>query len=195
MREFDMNHKEIHEKEVATIKPRKFMLDLSDADVEALFDKAGKVGMTGEKLLQNFVGDLVCGTYTNGSDERMLASQWFDRCGFSYMRRKSYLVYLIDTIELDEVMELLEAIDDAKEQIDYFKHIKDFDNPDGEDSKEELTFFTERLKETQDELDSHFNKYKVWAENDAQSFDVEMMAVTQWVKHKAEMIKGDVSHE
>ena len=35
-----------------------------------------------EKRMESFVGDLVGGTYSNGSDERDYADQWFERCWF-----------------------------------------------------------------------------------------------------------------
>ena len=34
------------------------------------------------ELIENFAGDLVGGTYSNGSDERDYADQWFERCWF-----------------------------------------------------------------------------------------------------------------
>lgn len=54
--------------EIATIKEREFKIELSYADVERLYAKAGSVGMTPSELLAKFIGDLVCGTYANGSD-------------------------------------------------------------------------------------------------------------------------------
>ena len=75
---------ERQQKEIATIKPRTFLVDLSDADVDRLAREAANAGMTMADLLKNFIGDLVDGTYSNGSDERMCAEAWYDRCGFSH---------------------------------------------------------------------------------------------------------------
>ena len=72
------------QKEIPTIKPRTFLVDLSDADVDRLAWHAAKAGMTMGELLKNFIGDLVDGTYSNGSDERDCANAWYDRCWFSY---------------------------------------------------------------------------------------------------------------
>lgn len=89
-----MNNKQ---NEVKTIYARDFKLNLSTADVDRLFEKAEGVGLTPSQLLENFIGDLVNGTYTNGSDERMCANQWFDRCGFSYSEQpKSFLGWLLE---------------------------------------------------------------------------------------------------
>ena len=76
---------EEQKKEIDTIKERTFQIRLSDADVKRIFDQAGKVNLSPEELLENFIGDLVDGTYSNGSDERMLAHEWFERCGFNFM--------------------------------------------------------------------------------------------------------------
>lgn len=75
---------ERQQREIETIKERSIPVRLSDADVERLADRAARAGMTVGELLASFVGDLVDGTYTNGSDERMYAQDWFDRCGFSH---------------------------------------------------------------------------------------------------------------
>lgn len=82
------------QKEIETIKPRKYMLMLSDADVERLAEKAGQYNLTASELLENFIGDLVDGTYTNGSDERDYADQWLKRCWFYDVYKKSLTTFL-----------------------------------------------------------------------------------------------------
>ena len=71
--------------EVMTIAPRALTLNLSDADAERIALYAAKGGMTVAQLLESFIGDLVDGTYSNGSDERDYAEQWYERCGFTFM--------------------------------------------------------------------------------------------------------------
>lgn len=55
-----MNERERQEKDIATIKERSIGINLSDADLQRLWEKAGSVGMTAGELLASFVGDLVC---------------------------------------------------------------------------------------------------------------------------------------
>lgn len=74
-----MNQRE----EIETIRERTITLNLSEADMERIRKKAGDAGLTVSELLENFVGDLIDGTYSNGSDERMYAQRWFDRCWFA----------------------------------------------------------------------------------------------------------------
>lgn len=105
-----MTMREQQEKEIASIKERTFELRLSDEDVKRLWEKAGRVGMTAGELLTSFVGDLVDGTYSHGSDERMYAEQWFDRCGFSYMADKTFMRYLLEYGELDSLLQSVETL-------------------------------------------------------------------------------------
>lgn len=86
-----------HQKEeIATIKERTILLKLSDADCDRVLKKAVTHGLTVAELLQNFIGDLVDGTYSNGSDERMLAQDWFERCGFGVWEAHTLLQYLLN---------------------------------------------------------------------------------------------------
>lgn len=109
--------------EIATIHERPFNLMLSDADVIRIFEKAASVGLTVEQLLENFVGDLVDGTYSNGSDERMHAVQWFDRCGFRYLEDYTFLRFLIDRGAVDEVINLCSDIEEKRESIARSKEV------------------------------------------------------------------------
>ena len=71
------------QEEIETIRSRTIEVKLSDADVKRISEKAAAHGLTVGELIENFIGDLVCGTYSNGSDERMYAEQWFERCWFA----------------------------------------------------------------------------------------------------------------
>lgn len=92
------------QKETNTIRGRKIYLNLSDADVERIAETTGRVGLTVSELLENFIGDLVDGTYTNGSDERMYANRWFSRCWFSFESiygNGTFLRYLLNSSDHD----------------------------------------------------------------------------------------------
>lgn len=73
--------------------------------------------MTVGELIENFIGDLVCGTYSNGSDERMYAEQWFERCWFGMFPDLTFLRYLIEWGGLDEVIGAWENIKSTEENI------------------------------------------------------------------------------
>ena len=91
------------QEEIETIRSRTIEVKLSDADVKRISEKAAAHGLTVGELIENFIGDLVCGTYSNGSDERMYAEQWFERCWFGMFPDLTFLRYLIEWGGLDEV--------------------------------------------------------------------------------------------
>lgn len=87
-----MNEKKV---EIDTIKLRTYNLNLSDADVARLAKVALNYNLTAAELLENFIGDLIDGTYSNGSDERMYAQQWAERCYFSHSPKKHNLIMFL----------------------------------------------------------------------------------------------------
>ena len=89
-----MSWGEEQQKEIETIRERKITVKLSDADCDRLARKCGKHGLTIGELIENFVGDLVGGTYSNGSDERDYADQWFERCWFGMFPEPTLLNHL-----------------------------------------------------------------------------------------------------
>lgn len=108
---------ERQKKEIETIRPRTIEVKLSDADVERISKLAGEYGLTVGALIENFLGDLVCGTYSNGSDERMYARQWFERCWFSTLQEFNFLYFLISNGALEEVMEAWKGIESSRKSI------------------------------------------------------------------------------
>lgn len=105
------------QEEIETIRSRTIEVKLSDADVKRISEKAAAHGLTVGELIENFIGDLVCGTYSNGSDERMYAEQWFERCWFGMFPDLTFLRYLIEWGGLDEVVKAWENIGDSQETI------------------------------------------------------------------------------
>jgi hypothetical protein len=182
-----MSYGEEQQKEIATIKERKLKLKLSDSDVERLWKKAGSVNLTVSELLESFIGDLIGGTYSNGSDERDTAQQWFDRCGYGMFSNKTFLRYLIDWVfDVDGTVELWEDIKSHQEELKYAADHKDeFDEEDIEGLKEDLEYWKEQLNDT-------FNEFKKWAKNEATgTLEEEMEYVLTWYKEMKQMIDGD----
>lgn len=77
-------------------------LNLEERDLWHLKEKAAERGIKASELLENFVNDLVCGTYTNGSDERIYANDWFDRCSFDNCNKNTFLRFLYDENILED---------------------------------------------------------------------------------------------
>lgn len=153
---------------------RNIVLKLPEDDIKDLCAKAGRNGMTVSQLLENFVSDLVGGSRTNGSDERMYANQWFERCWFSFEPEQTFLSYLLDWGQIEY------AIEDWTELEDY----KGQDTLDEYD-KEEM----ESLKESLDEL---FEEYQSANKNPADStLEEGMQKVIKWDKERQMLLAGN----
>lgn len=164
-----MNIGEKQQAEIKTIAERSFTLKLSDADVERLFIKAGGAGLTVSELLENFLGDLLDGTYSNGSDERDYAERWFDRCWFGDDARNwggarvTFLQWLIANDTVDEVVDAWNIVQDFTEQ----EVLDDDETNDLACARSEVTdIFNEYMQDTQALKDS--------------TLDKEMPKVMQW---------------
>lgn len=169
--------------EVATIRKRTLELELSDADVLRISEKAGGCGLTVEELIQGFIGDLVCGTYTNGSDERMYADQWFERCGFSYSSEQSFLRYLIWGGGLDCVLENWDEMQRQKAELeDMEADPENFDPEDKECVLEEIRYCSE-------EIDIFWREYAERENLKHGTFDDEMKAVLEWRERYHKLLK------
>lgn len=150
--------------EIETIKERNITLKLSDVDVKRLCQKAGRVNLTVDELLRNFIGDLVDGTYSNGSDERMYANKWFERCWFGMFPEYTFLEYLIECDCVEETV-------DDWEEVKYYKELEELD----EEDKEELTYYEECMNERFEDFKRNRN-----IDNEPVTLDDEMEKVIKW---------------
>lgn len=136
-------------KEIATIRERNLGIRLSDADCRRIAEKAGKVGMTVEGLIASFIGDLVDGTYTNGSDERMYAQAWFDRCGFEMMAERTLLSWLLLSDGIGWFMMNYES------KVSFEEELSETEDPDDREYlKEEIEMCEDELRLAYDESGS-----------------------------------------
>lgn len=145
--------------EIATIKPRTFKLELSDADVKRLYEKTVADGITPAELLQGFIGDLVDGTYTHGSDERALASAYYARCGYEFSRTGGLLEWSLRNYRFDDIADALEEIDDAAGDLEYYQeHPED---PDGTpEHLQKLQGYQEEAARTLKAIYREYSAYK-----------------------------------
>ena len=95
-------------------KERQITISLSDSECNTLLNKCGEHGITINELFENFAGDLAGGSYTNGSDERMRAGKWFDRCWFGMFPEKTLLNHLLcNGYDPEQFYELIMELDSA----------------------------------------------------------------------------------
>lgn len=146
-----MTYLEKQNAEIETIKPRTFFIALSDADVVRIYKKAASCGCNPSDILKNFIGDLIFGTSTNGSDERMYASQWFDRARHNGWTNKNFLSFILDNEYYDSAISYIDDIDEGKEGIKLLA--------DDEKCDEDRKYFGLLIEEGRKELLDLFNEY------------------------------------
>lgn len=177
------------QREIQTITGRTLVLKLSDADCRRISEKAGEVGMTVAQLLETFIGDLVNGTYSNGSDERMYADEWFNRCGFAMFPDYTFLRWLIESDLLDEVLGLWEDIQQAKEELADGDSASDGWEPG---VREEILEDIDCWKR---EIEKYWVDYNFKPKFGHGSFEEEMKKVLDWEKEYQQLLTGRVKAE
>lgn len=99
-------------------------LNLSDNDAKSIHRLCGKHGISLSCLLENFIGDLIDGDRTNGSDERLYAERYFERCWFGMFPEKTLLHNLLSCeyyYDVREFFQLLDDIQTAKDEVEYYE--------------------------------------------------------------------------
>lgn len=154
---------------------RNIVLKLPNEDVENLCAKAARADLTVSQLLENFVYDLVHSDRANGSDERMYANQWFDRCGFSFSFSQTFLVYLIEWGEVDTAIEMWEELEDYKdmEELDEYE-------------KRDVATITGALEKM-------FRDYQAdHKEPSDHTLESGMEKVMEWDRERKELLRGNI---
>lgn len=177
------------EQEIATIKERNIKCKLSDADVDRITKMAGEVGLSVGELLEYFISDLVGGTYSNGSDERDLVENWFERCWFGMFPENTLLRYFLDEIYQDPY-EFLDLLNDIRGSIHILKGYKEHPETDEkielrEVLKDDILCLKESNEEYHEIIDPFLEKAK-----DKPTFDLEkeLNLVVTWVKEKMDLL-------
>lgn len=197
-----MSIEQEQEKEIETIKPRTLTLNLSDADVERIKETAASVGLSVGNLLENFIGDLVEGTYSNGSDERYAAQAWFDRCWFGMFPEKSFLRFLITEGDLEYFLEHVKYLKSSEAYIQRYQEwidngAVDYRYRGGErtewsklrdsegnlayrsreeftnDLKEDIAYEQEEVKSESETIQEYWKEYLDWTNVDRDSLNLE----------------------
>ena len=175
-----MSMRSNQKEEIATIKPRTITIDLSDADCERISDQAARYGLTVGELLKNFIGDLVDGTYSNGSDERMYAEQYCQRCWYSWMN-ENLLSHLNTYSDVEEYLDLIDNIEDGKKDLaEYEKNPDKFDEEEIGFVKDDLEGWEQEKKEI---LEDWKPDYKV-------DMDEEIAICRKWLAEREAMKEG-----
>lgn len=163
--------------EVKTIKERNVFLNLSDADCDRLFNQCGEYGLTINELIESFIGDLVDGTYTSGSDERRYAQEWFERC-FAFDFQKTLLSHLIAIgVEPETYISRLEWIEEAERE----KRALALREDRSEETDEEIADWDENIGIWEEEI---AELLEGWTPEEKPDMETERERIQNWITEK-----------
>ena len=202
---------EQQKKEIKTIKKRKIIVELSDADCERLAKQCGEHDLTIGSLIENFIGDLLCGTYSNGSDERDYAEMWFERCWFGKFPEPTLLNHLLrEGYDPEDYLDTLNEIETAKRNIvdtqkdiaeptDEWKHIisnSECTKPSFANQEEYLVHLEECLESYKDDLQEQKEELESMMENwkpeRKPDMDKEIERIRKWLANKNELLHAEL---
>ena len=142
--------------EIETIKPRTITVNLSDADVRRLAEKSGEGGLMISELLENFIGDLVDGTYAMFSDD-------------------TFLKFLLLWGDLDDYIDLMDELESNK------KEMAEMTADAEEYSSEERDELQEYINDLQEEKDYYWNKFlERKCQKESYVFEKEIENIMAW---------------
>ena len=175
-----MSWGEEQHKEIETIREIKITVKLSDADCDRLARKCGEHGLTIGELIENFVGDLVGGTYSNGSDERDYADQWFERCWFGMFPESTLLNHLLCWgYDPKDYLNAMDNIETAKEEKKYLE-----EHPEEAD-EEEASYLDDDIADWEEELK---DMRADWKPEKEPNMNEEIELIKKWVKEREDFI-------
>lgn len=173
--------------EIKTIKERTLKLRLSDADCDRISRRAGMHGLTVAELLENFIGDLVGGTYTNGSTERDYADRWFCRCWFGMFPENTLLHHLLESgYDPENYLDTLENIADGEADK------KRAEEHPEEYNEEELSYIDDDIEDWQAELKEYT---KDWEPEKELNMQEEIEMIKKWVNEVNNLKESEVDEK
>lgn len=158
-----MNQYETQKEEIETIKPRTFEVKLSNADVIRLYEKAFSNGITPEELIADYLGDLLDGTYTRGSDERLFASQYFDRCCYEF-NPKSLIQWALYEYRAEDLKEALESLEDANGDLQLLEEEKEAGEIDPQEYESAASSLQDYKADAETEIQDIYKEYLQYKE-------------------------------
>ena len=165
-----MSYGEMQRKEIETIREKTIKVKLSEADCDRLSRLCGEHDLTVSCLIENFIGDLVDGTYSNGSDERDLAEEWFQRCWFGMFPKETMLHHFLEHwIDVEDFLNLLDKIEDMKKELAVAEK---------EQIEEDIEYYREELADLEEEYHDRIEIFLKW-HPDA-NLQEEIAAIRKW---------------
>lgn len=160
-------------------RERNITVKLNDEECRRLIEKCGEHGLTVGELVENFICDLVGGSRSNGSDERMHAEQWFDRCWFGMFPEDTLLRHLLyEGFDPEDYINALDGIKEGENDLqDAQEHPENYD-------KEDLEYLQSDIEEWQDEL----ARMKAdWHPDQEPDMDEQLQIIKKWIEEKRKL--------
>lgn len=136
------------------LQERKITVELTEDTFKRFIEKCYQDGTTPAEVLEGFINDLVCGSHTRGSDERMYAEQYYDRCCYGMFAEDTFCRFLLIDYRMEDLREALDRKQDAAADLAYYAEHPEED-PDGK----ETSFLREDLQEAENEIKELYQDY------------------------------------
>lgn len=169
-------------KETKTIQKRKFELELSDADIDKLCEKAASVGMMPQKLLEEFIGDLV--------SETCLAESWITDLRDKKVPPRTFLCYLSgDSYEysVESVLERIHQKESAKQELVTLEKLEPNEYRTAEDLELDRAENKEEIRSSQQELEEIYHRYLAWTDRKTGTLEQELEKLRAWEDLREEL--------
>lgn len=179
-------------KETNIEKEKNIRVRLTETDCERLSLLCGKISLTVGELIEAFIGDLTGGKYTNGSDERMLADEWLQRCGFSMFAKETLLKYFIDNYyDTDDFLYLMDEIKGIEEELkEYEINPEKTNKEEAENANADLAALRECYDEKYKEIIEEYEK-----EHPDADIEEEIQAMMGWQKERMDLKREDAGEK
>lgn len=164
------------------LQERTFTVELTEDTFTRFIEMVYRDGTTPAEVLEGFINDLVCGSHTRGSDERMYASQYYKRCMYGDFDPLTFCRFILrDYGSIDVIRDSLEKKQDAAADLAYYTEHLDED-PDGK----EAAFMRSIIQEADEEIKELYQEYTDTAGTDAEPMDEALKGVSVFL----EALKG-----
>lgn len=121
-------------------------IELTAEDKRKLFEAAYTAGVTPKDLIAGFIGDLVAGEDTGGSDERDLATQWLARRYMPEASLREYLPWALYYSRMEEICDGLTTKEEAEKELAWYnEHPEDAAEGEVEEIQRDLAAANQEL--------------------------------------------------
>ncbi|MBP3609503.1 MAG: hypothetical protein J6J42_04100 [Lachnospiraceae bacterium] len=174
-----LTEKEQQKLELKTVREKKIIVNLSEADCDRLYNLCGEHGLTVSGLLECFIGNLVRGTKSCDSAAEDVAGLWMERCRVAMRSEKNgrtFLQHLLEGAEAERFCQVLEFIEDTETDLaKYEKSPELFKNHAVEQLKEMYAYWKKEYRQ-------YVNEYmKMYPKAD---IETEIAVVKTWYADK-----------